>query len=94
MYRVENQRLSNELKFSTHLRCPSCTRPTAHPWHCGPGAGAHAQSVGREVVCAYCGLRCWWVLPAGAWLLKYTINDILHRKGRKVKVTLSLRTLR
>ena len=29
-----------------------------------------------------------------AWLLKYKIYEILHHKGRKVKVTMSLRTLR
>ena len=45
--------------FSTHLRCPSCTQPTAHPWRCGPGVGAHAQSVGREVLCTGGGLGCW-----------------------------------
>ena len=28
------------------------------------------------------------------WLLKYIIYEILHRKERKVKVTMSLRTLR
>jgi len=33
------------------LRCSSCTCPAARPWCCGPGAGAHALSVGWGVVC-------------------------------------------
>ena len=55
---------------------------------------AHALSVGWGVMCAGgasgVGDCCRW----GAWLLKYIIYEILHRKERTVKVTTSLRTLR
>jgi len=55
---------------------------------------AHALSMGceRDVRAAATGVGdC---CRRRAWLLKYIINKILHRKGRKVKVTMSLRTLR
>jgi len=44
--------------------------PAAHPWRCGPGEVAHAQSMGWEVVYADGGLRCWWVLPAAGMAVK------------------------
>jgi len=54
----------------------------------------HALSVGwdlyvRAVASGVVGC-CRWM----AWLLKYKISEILHRKERKVKVTMSLRPLR
>jgi len=68
------------------LACPA----SAHP------AAPHAQPHTLRLVAGYVGggLGCCWLLPAGAWLLKYIIYEILHRKERKVKVTMSLRTLR
>ena len=51
---------------------------------------AHALSVGWEwcvqAVASGVGDCCRWE----PWLLKYIIYEILHRKGRKVKVTMSL----
>ena len=62
-FRCYIQQLLALIPPSLSCRPPFSTQPTAHLWRCEPGVVAHAQSLGREVVCAGGGLGCWLVLP-------------------------------